>query len=237
MRVHTPHALGDRAQKIHVEAAGSEFQNMLEGFFLYRAEHGRFRGACHRRMRLPAQERDFAEKVSGLNIIEHFLSAAATLLGDFDRAFAYQIKRIAQIAFLENDIPAFELQDVDVGPNSFQHLRADALKEPVLTQLLKSFCGRGSHRFFQTAAAIPLLPSFDCSAPEITEVTTARISTGAKGLPTNPLNPVFIIFSKRVLSTNPAISTTFTVGDICRSLWKVSSPSINGMDKSVRIRS
>src|SRR5437773_7455785 len=210
---------------------------MLEGFFLYRAEHGRFRGACHRRMRLPAQERALAEKASGLNIIEHFLSAAATLLGDFDRAFAYQIKRIAQIAFLENDNPAFELQDVDVGPNSFQHLRADALKEPVLTQLLKSFCGRGSHRFFQTAAAIPLLPPFDCSAPEITEVTTARISTGAKGLPTNPLNPVFIIFSKRALSTNPAISTTFAVGDICRSRWKVSSPSIKGMDKSVRIRS
>src|SRR5436190_19823725 len=105
-------------------------------------------------MRLPAQERDFAEKVSGLNIIEHFLSAAATLLGDFDRAFAYQIKRIAQVAFLKNDIPACELQDVDVGLDLFQHLCASAFKEPVLTQLLKSFSGRGSHRFFQTAVQI-----------------------------------------------------------------------------------
>src|SRR2546430_8163928 len=43
--------------------------------------------------------------------------------------------------------------DVDVGLDSFQRLRADALKEPVLTQLLESFCGRGSHRFFQTIAA------------------------------------------------------------------------------------
>src|SRR2546430_5710644 len=222
---------------MHVQTAGRELQNMLEGFLLYRTEHRRFRGACHRRMRLPAKERDFAEKVSGLNIIEHFLAAATTLLGDFDRAFADQIKRIAQIAFLENDIPAFELQDIDVGPDSFQHLRADALKEPVLTQLLESFCGRGSHRFFQTAAAIPFVPSLDCSAAEMTEVTTARISTGAKGLPTNPLSPLLIIFSKRPLSTNPAISTTFTVGDICRSRWKVSSPSINGIDKSVRIRS
>jgi len=55
--------------------------------------------------------------------------------------------RIAQIAFLENDVPAFELQDVDVGSDSFQHLRADALKKAVLTQLLESFCRRGSHRF------------------------------------------------------------------------------------------
>src|SRR5947207_15015330 len=178
---------------------------MLEGFFLYRAEHGRFRGACHRRMRLPAQERDFAEKVSGLNIIEHFLSAAATLLGDFDRAFADQIKRIAQVAFVENDIPAFELQDVDLGPDSFQHLRANAFKEPVLTQLLKSFCRRGSHRFFQTAVAIPLLLSLDCSAAEITDVLPARIPPGAKGLPTNPCNPLCIIFSKRLLSMNPAM--------------------------------
>src|SRR5205823_2845298 len=155
----------------------------------------------------------------------------------FDRAFADQIKRIAQVALVENDIPAFELQDVDVGPDSFQHLRADAFKEAVLTQLLKSFCRRGSHRFFQTAAAIPLPPSLECSDAEITEVITARISTGAKGLPTNPLNPLCIICSKRAPSTNPAMSTTFTVGDICRSRWKVSSPSINGMDKSVRIRS
>jgi len=100
-------------------------------------------------MRLPAQERDFAEKISGVNVIEHFLPAATTLLGNFDRAFTDQIKRIAQIAFLENDIPAFELQDVDVGPDSFQHLCADALKEPVLTQLLESFCGRGSHQVFK----------------------------------------------------------------------------------------
>src|SRR5213079_765832 len=88
---------------------------MLEGFFLYRAEHGRFRRACHRRMRLPAQERDFAKKVSGLNIIKHFLSAAATLLGDFDRAFAYQIKRIAQVAFLKNDIPALSCRMLTSG--------------------------------------------------------------------------------------------------------------------------
>src|SRR3989442_305912 len=118
-----------------------------------------------------------------------------------------------------------------------QHLRADALKEAVLTQLLESFSGRGSHRFFQTAAAIPLVPSLDCSAADMTDVTTARISTGANGLPTNPLSPLFIIFSRRPLSTNPAISTTFTVGDIWRSRSKVSSPSINGIDKSVRIRS
>src|SRR5256714_10222120 len=200
---------------------------MLEGFSFYRAEHGRFRCACHGRMRLTAQECRFAKKVAGLNVIEHFLPAAATLLGDLDRAFAYQIKRVAQVAFLEDDIPALELQDIDVGPDSFQHLRADALKEPVLTQLLESFCGRGSHRFFQTAAAIPFVPSLDCSAAEMTEVTTARISTGAKGLPTNPLNPWLIIFSRRALSTNPAISTTFAVGDIWRSRWKVSSPSIN----------
>src|SRR2546430_12646904 len=188
-------------------------------------------------MWLSAEERYFTKKVSGLNVIEYLLPATTTLLGNFDRAFADQIKRIAQIAFLENDIPAFELQDIDVGPDSFQHLRADALKEPVLTQLLESFCGRGSHRFFQTAAAIPFVPSLDCSAAEMTEVTTARISTAAKGLPTNPLNPWLIIFSRRALSTNPAISTTFAVGDIWRSRWKVSSPSINGMDKSVRIRS
>src|SRR5438093_544599 len=115
-------------------------------------------------MWLPAQKRDFAEKVSGLNVIEHLLPAAATLLGNFDRAFTDQIKRIAQIAFLENDISAFELQDVEVGPDSFQHFRADSLKEPVLTQLLESFCGRGTHQFFQTAAAIPFVPSLDCSA-------------------------------------------------------------------------
>ena len=52
----------------------------------------------------------------------------------------------------------------------------------------------------------------------MTDVTTARISTGANGLPTNPLSPLFIIFSRRPLSTNPAISTTFTVGDIWREL-------------------
>src|SRR5207237_6911364 len=103
----------------------------------------------HRRMRLATQKRHFAEKVSGLNIIEHLLPSASTLLGDFDRAFADQIKGIAQIAFLENDIPALELQDVDVGPDSFQHLRADALKEPVLTQLFEGFCGCGSHRSFK----------------------------------------------------------------------------------------
>src|SRR5438874_7192884 len=101
-------------------------------------------------MWLPAQKRDFAEKVSGLNIIEHLLAAAATLLGNLDRPFADQIQRIAQIAFFENDIPALELQNVEVGPDSFQHLRADSLKEPVLTQLLESFCGRGTHQFFQT---------------------------------------------------------------------------------------
>src|SRR4030081_1368257 len=100
-------------------------------------------------MRLTAQERHLAEKVSGLNVIEHFLPPAATLLGDFDRAFAYQIKRVAQVAFLKNDIAALKLQNVDVGPDSFQHLCADALKETVLRQLLESFCGRGRHRFFK----------------------------------------------------------------------------------------
>src|SRR4029077_18581030 len=107
---HTPHPLSDQAKEIHVQTAGGEFQNMLEGFFFYRAEHGRFRCACHRRMRLAAQECDLAEKVSGLDVIEHFLPAAATLLGDFDRTFADHIKRVAQVAFLENDIPALELQ-------------------------------------------------------------------------------------------------------------------------------
>src|SRR5256885_16994287 len=125
---------------------------MLKGFFFYRAEHSRFRCACHRRMRLTAQERHFAEKVSGLNVIEHFLPPAATLLGDFDRAFAYQIKRVAQVAFLKNDIAALELQNVDVGPDSFQHLRADALKEPDLTHLRESFCGHRSHRFFSNSS-------------------------------------------------------------------------------------
>src|SRR5438046_6742619 len=102
-----------------MQATGSQFQNMLKGFFFYRAEHSRFRCACHRRMRLAAQERHFAEKVSSLNVIEHFLPAATTLLGDFDRAFAYQLKRVAQVAFFKNDITALELQDVDVGPDSF----------------------------------------------------------------------------------------------------------------------
>src|SRR5437764_4013662 len=220
-----------------MQAAGSQLQNMLKCFFLYRAEHRRVRCACHRRMQLTAQQRHFAEKVSSLNVIEHFLPAAATLLGDFDRAFAYQIKRVAQVAFFKNDITALELQDVDVGPDSFQHLRPDALKEAVLTQLRESLCGRGSHRFFQTAAAIPLVPSLDWSAADMTDVATARISTGANGLPTNPLSTLFLIFSRRLLSTNPAISTTLTVRDIWRSRSKVFSPSINGIDKFVRTRS
>src|SRR5258707_15481497 len=142
-----------------MQAAGSEFQNMLKGFFFYRAEHSWFRCACHRRMRLTAQERHFAEKVSGLNVIEHFLPAAATLLGVFDRAFAYQIKRVAQVALLKDDIAALELQNVDVGPDSFQHLLPDALKEAVFPSLPQSFSGGGTDRVFQTAQVFPVLPS------------------------------------------------------------------------------
>src|SRR5260370_204231 len=88
---------------------------MLKGFFFYRAEHSRFPCPCHRRIRLTARERPFAEKVSGWNVIEHFLPPAATLLGDFDRAFAYQIKRVAQVAFLKNDIAALEFRMLTSG--------------------------------------------------------------------------------------------------------------------------
>src|SRR5437879_13646393 len=99
-----------------MQAAGSEFQNMLKGFFFYRAEHSRFRCACHRRMRLTAQERHFGEQVSSLNVIEHFLPAAAILLGDFYRAFAYQVNRHDQVAFFKIDITELELKDIYAVP-------------------------------------------------------------------------------------------------------------------------
>src|SRR6266481_37657 len=98
-----------------MQATGSQFQNMLKGFFFYRAEHSRFRCACHRRMRLAAQERHFAEKVSSLNVIEHFLPAAATLLGDFDRAFAYQIKRVAKSPSLKTTSPRLSCRMLTSG--------------------------------------------------------------------------------------------------------------------------
>src|SRR5438045_4500086 len=99
-------------------------------------------------MRLAAKKRHFAEKVSGLNIIQHFLPPAAALFRNFDRALANKIKRIPQISFRKNDITAVQLQDIDVRPNSFQHLCADALKETVLAQVLERFCGRLAHWFF-----------------------------------------------------------------------------------------
>ena len=131
MRVHAPHTFGDRTQEVHVQPAGREFQDVLESLFLNRAKHCRLRGRSHGGMRLTAQKRIFAEKVAGLNIIEHFLPAAAALLGNFDRTFTNQIKRIAQIAFLENDIAALESKDVDVGPDSLQDFVADAFEKPV----------------------------------------------------------------------------------------------------------
>ena len=38
MRVHAAHAFGDRTQKVHVQPAGREFQDVLESLFLNRAK-------------------------------------------------------------------------------------------------------------------------------------------------------------------------------------------------------
>ena len=71
-------------RKFMCNRLGAEFQDVLESLFLNRAKQSRLRRRCHRGMWLTAQKRIFSKEVSGLNVIEDFLTAASALFGNFD---------------------------------------------------------------------------------------------------------------------------------------------------------
>src|SRR3954447_10210901 len=104
MRVDVPQAIRDATEEIHVHPTGRELKDVLETALVDAREQARLRGRRFRGPWLPVEERHFAEEVPGVDVTKRLLFAAATRLGNFYRAFADEIKRIAALAFLENNV-------------------------------------------------------------------------------------------------------------------------------------
>ena len=98
MRIHGAQPLGNRVQKIHVQTAGSELENVLESRFIDCPEQSRLSGRGHGGAGLPIEQRHFAEEISRLDKPECLLLTAPAGFRDLHGPFADEIKQIPWIA-------------------------------------------------------------------------------------------------------------------------------------------
>src|SRR5439155_25664574 len=117
MRIHAAKPFANRAQEIHMQATGRELEKMLKCLLFNGAEQSRLCRRGHGGARLVLEQRHLAEKVTLFNITQDLLAPTAILFGNFDRALAHQVQRIAGIALVEYDVDALKFENVYLRSN------------------------------------------------------------------------------------------------------------------------
>src|ERR1700759_1301239 len=91
-------------------------EDLLERVLVHTRENRRFCSDRAGGARLSIEQRHFAEEISCFDITERFLPTAASNLGNLHRAIAYEVKRIARIAFFENHFAGVDVKGAHPMP-------------------------------------------------------------------------------------------------------------------------
>ena len=88
---------------------------------------------------------------------ERVLIAAVTELGNLDGALADEIKRPARITFAKDHLAFVQADNPQLVGNVFQDLRSDALKKPIVGEVIERFDSlrRGAHLVYRAKVRLP----------------------------------------------------------------------------------
>jgi len=144
MGVGAANAYGDRAQKVHVQAARRKLKNLLKGVFCERADQRRLNRSRSGGMRLARQEGGCSKETSLVNVIEDLVVDAVCGFRNFNAALAYQIKRISGFTFAENDLACFFFQHANFRRDALDNVGINAFEKPIIAKSLdrSAPCGR-----------------------------------------------------------------------------------------------